>query len=190
MPPDDFDQEETEVFEKVDNLTVNDSNALGTVFIIPLDAPVPLELSDIEMPTGPLLARLQPLAVEEPTGDIALLPISGQELLALARAWTLLRVAKKIAVLSDLPGAREDIIFAQARRQIGLKTVEWPALSESFAKRKVERQRTGDKQPWLAKDDSDNEEKPTLREARGSNLKSAVNGLPTPSESDEDSADL
>jgi hypothetical protein len=190
MPNEDFEQEDTEIFEKVDSLTVNNSNVIGTVFLIPLDAPVPLELSDIEMPTGPLLIRLQPLANEKPEGDIALLPISGPELLALSRAWTLLRVAKKIAVLTDLPGAREDIIFAQARRQIGLKTVEWPTLTESFAKRKIERQRTGDKQPWLTKDEPDTSDKPALREARGSNLKSAVNGLPTPGESDEDSADL
>jgi hypothetical protein len=190
MNEDEFEQTDVETFEQVDTLSVNDSNALGTLFLIPLDAPIPLELADIPMPTGPLLTRLQPLAVEKPEGDVSLLPISGPELLALSRAWNLLRVAKKIAVLSDLPGAREDIIFAQARRQIGLKTVEWPALSESFAKRKVERQRTGDKQPWLVKDDPDHMDKQPLREARGSNLKSVASQLPKPEASDEDSADI
>jgi hypothetical protein len=107
----------------------------------------------------------------------------------LSRAWSLLKVAKKVAVLSDLPGAREDVIFSQARRQIGLKTVEWASLAEAFSKRQVERQRTGDKQPWLDKTKTDSaEQKRQLREAGSNNLRSTARQIPEPEASDEDTA--
>jgi hypothetical protein len=161
---------------ELDALNVPVGDVLGTVFIIPIDAPIPLELSDFVVPTGPLLKRLQPLAEAKPTDDIAIVPISGSELLALSRAWTLLKEARSVAVLTELPGARDDLIFTQARRQIGLKTVDWPSLSEAFATRKVEKQRRSDTQPWLEKTDPDK----ALRKARGSNLRQATEGIPTP----------
>jgi hypothetical protein len=187
----DFEQDEVETFAGPSALLVNEGDAYGVLFLIPLDVPLPLELKDIPMPTGPLVARLQPLGVETSPDDVALLPISGPELLALSRAWSLLKVAKKIAVLSDLPGAREDVIFAQARRQIGLKTVEWASLAEAFSKRQVERQRTSDKSPWLGKTEhATSEEKKPLREAGSKNLRSAARQMPKPEASDEDTADL
>jgi hypothetical protein len=180
--------EGAETYSSLDDLNVPAGNVLGTVFVIQLDAPLPEELSDYPMPTGPLLARLQPLA-SDPEDDIAFVPVSGQELLSLARAWTMLREAKKVAVLMELPGSRDDLIFSQARRQIGLKTVDWPSLSEAFASRKVEKQRAGDKQPWLQKETS--ETATPLRKARGSNLREAVSGLPGPEiDDDVDSGEL
>lgn len=180
--------EDAETYSSLDDLNVPAGNVLGTVFVIQLDAPLPEELSDYPMPTGPLLARLQPLA-SDPEDDIAFVPVSGQELLSLARAWTMLREAKKVAVLMELPGSRDDLIFSQARRQIGLKTVDWPSLSEAFASRKVEKQRAGDKQPWLQKETS--ETATPLRKARGSNLREAVSGLPGPEiDDDVDSGEL
>lgn len=174
-----------ETFEDNEDLTTTIGDVRGTVFVIPLDVPLPLELEDIPVPTGPLLLRLLPLATSKPEGEIAIVPLSGTELLALTRVWSLIREAKKVAVLAELPGSRDDLIFSQARRQIGLPLIEWPALAEAFAARKVERQRLGDTKPWASKEDL--APAPSLRKASGSNLKQAAETLPIPEdEVDED----
>jgi hypothetical protein len=164
-----------------EELTTTLGDVRGTVFLIPLDAPLPLELADFAPEHGPLLQRLQPLSQKELTTDVALIPISGAELLAIARAWSLLREAKKVAVLADLPGARDDILFTQARRQIGLHALDWPSLADAFASRHTEQQRTKDKQPWTD---------PKLGRRKGPNLERMNSALPVPGEEEDDLGDL
>lgn len=158
----------------------------NTVFIIPLGAPLPLELEPFSPEAGSLLARLAPLGELEPEGDVAIVPISGTELLTLDRAWNLIQTAKRVAVLTELPGAKYDVIFDQARRSIGLRLIDWPSIAEAFAHRQVVQQRTGDTDPWRAN------EIETVRaksKPRGDNLQHADRGLPEFEDDDEGAND-
>jgi len=119
-----------------------------SVFIIPVDAPLPNELADAPVSSGSLYQRIAPLTEEEITTDFALVPLAGNELLALDRAWTTLVNAPRIYVLLEIPGAKYDILFTQARRQLGLRSLDWPTVSESIAERVRTVQRTTDKTPW------------------------------------------
>lgn len=129
------------------DVTARGIDVRGTVFIIPLDAPLPNELAELEVPTGSLYKRLSALD-EETTEEFHFVPVSGGELLALERAWSSLCASRKVAVLAELPGARYDVLFTQARRQIGLRTVDWPVVAEALSNRVRLTQRTADKQPW------------------------------------------
>lgn len=120
----------------------------GTVFVFPLDAPLPTEISDILTPGGSLLQRLQPLDSQESTEGFALVPLSGAELLGLERIWRAIVRAKSVAALMDLPGSRYDVLFTQAVRQIGLRRVDWPTIGEQIASRAVAMQRTRDTKPY------------------------------------------
>jgi hypothetical protein len=153
----------------------------NSVFIIPLDAPLPVELQSLPLPTGTLLNRLAPLGEEPKDGTVALVPLSGSEFLELERPWRRLQVAKKVAVLEDLPGAKYDIIFQQARRQIGLRTVQWPTIIDALAAAQLAHQRTRDKQPWAAKDSA-----PKLEGRGGDSLVDAERILTPPPEPEEE----
>jgi hypothetical protein len=154
-----------------------------TVFVIPLAAPLPLELEPFSPAEGPLLLRLSPLGKEEPAGDIELVPVSGAELLTLDRAWPLLQTAKKVAVLTELPGAKYDVIFDQARRTIGLRLVDWPSIAEAFAQRQITQQRTGDKEAWRADDIAEAKQKSAPRD---DNLNDSDRVLAKPEQIDAD----
>lgn len=130
-------------------VTVGDIDLMGTSFVIPLDAPLPSELDGITVPTGSLYKRLVHIDSIPEGVDFAFIPLSGGELLALERSWRALAAVKKIVVLTELPGARYDIIFDQAKRQVGLRSVDWPSVSDALATRLRERQRTTDKSPWI-----------------------------------------
>lgn len=140
------------------------------VFLVPLDAPLPLELADAVLTTGPLLHRLAPLAEVEHKG-LALVPISGSELLALERAWPLIQQAKRVALLTELPGARYDVLLTQAKRHIGLRAIDWPSIATFIEGSARQEQRIKDKTPWASTH-------------RGSNLKDAERTLTRPPEGD------
>lgn len=169
-------------------VAVDSTDVSGTVFVIPLDSPLPNELASINIPSGKLYDRLVNLAHPSET-EFSFVPLSGQEMILLERCWPSLTVAKKVAVLTELPGARYDILFNQARKQIGLRAVDWPAVASSLVSRVTTLQRTLDKQPWEV---DDKEELPTLksllRAPRGNNLAKADNALdgPAPAAEDED----
>jgi len=120
-----------------------------SVFIIPIDAPLPNELSDAPVSSGSLYQRIAPLTEEDVSTDFALVPLAGNELLALDRAWTTLVNAPRIFVLLEIPGAKYDILFTQARRQLGLRSLDWPTVAESISERVRTVQRTADKTPWV-----------------------------------------
>lgn len=130
----------------------DDISSGGAVFVIPMDAPVPAELGPDAVPSGSLYARLVALASPD-TGSFSFAPVSGAELLHLERAWRLLQTAHRVFALFDLPGARYDVMFTQAVRQIGLRKVDWPAVAESIAAKATIAQRTKDAKPWAAGDD-------------------------------------
>lgn len=128
-------------------LRIKDFDIRNAVFVLPLDAPVPSEISEIEMPKGSLYKRLAALDSED-LQEFAFVPLSGSELLALDRIWKPLQRARRVFALFDLPGARYDVLFTQAVRQIGIHRVEWPAVSQALALRIRTVQRTADVSPW------------------------------------------
>lgn len=127
--------------------TLDDIAKGGAVFVIPLDAPTPSELSGAIVPAGSLYDRLRAIAYTDET-HFSFVPVSGAELLHIERAWRLLQVAKRVYALFELPGARYDVMFTQAVRQIGLKKIEWPNVAEAIAAKLITQQRAHDKTPW------------------------------------------
>lgn len=132
--------------------TSDDLTTKGAVFVVPVDAPLPSELGALEVPSGTLYQRLVALCTPD-DGKFSFVPLSGAELLHLERPWRLLQVAKRVYVLFELPGARYDVMFTQAARQIGLRRVEWPSVAEGIASKAVADQRTRDTAPWQLKQD-------------------------------------
>lgn len=130
-------------------LIVGSFDVKGAVFIIPVDAPIPSEIAEAEMPSGSLYKRISALDTAD-SDTFRFVPISGAELLALERAWRMLTVAKRVFVLADLPAARYDVLFTQAVRQIGIQKVDWVHVSEAIAAKVIRDQRTKDKTPWDA----------------------------------------
>lgn len=134
---------------EVDKIEVGGENVVGTVFVIPLTAPLPAEISQVKLPTGSLYQRLVEYATGEYDGDYGFCPISGLELEALARSWQSLSGTKRAAALYGLPGARYDITFDHAVRVLGLRRVEWPEVVEAMSQRAMRRQRLADTRPWV-----------------------------------------
>lgn len=82
------------------SLTVSDADLAGAVFIIPIDAPLPNELADRNVPTGSLLKRLAALDPVDTGSKFNFVPVSGGELNNLAAAWHDLQVHKAVYVLT------------------------------------------------------------------------------------------
>lgn len=164
-----------------ESVDVSGVDIRGTVFIIPLDAPVPNELQDIAVPKGGLYERLSPL-VTELEGEFAFCALAGNELYALDRVWRMLVTAKKVAILTDLPGARYDIIFTQAMKQIGIRSMDWPVVAESIASRSREVQRTTDKSPWLLEQSRESAAGPARRRMGNTNVADSDRMIPAPSD--------
>lgn len=135
-----------------DDLRVHEFDVRSAVFILPSDAPIPSELSDVAVPTGSLYQRLAALDVEEHE-EFAFVPLAGAELLALDRVWRTIARARRVYALFDIPGAKYDILFTQSVRQIGLQVIEWPAVSQALADRTRQIQRTSDTAAWTLKQD-------------------------------------
>lgn len=134
----------------VDDIVVAGAELKSAAFIIPLDAPLPNDLRDASVPSGGLLARLRYLGDEPIDKGFGFVPISGAEFLALERVWRTLQQRKHVYVLTDLPGAKQDVLFDQARRAIGLRALDWPSVSGELAAHVIQQQRTKDTTPWKA----------------------------------------
>lgn len=160
---------------------IGDINVRGSVFVIPLDAPLPSELTGVPVPSGTLYERVAALNAEDVGEDFALVPIAGTELVVLDRAWRHFQRARKVYVLTGLPGARYDTLFTMAARQIGLPSIEWETVAVSLAERVRVKQRTSDKTPWVAGGDLTGEgaDEP-------SGFKAPKASLPVPTEEDSD----
>lgn len=128
-------------------LIVGSFNVAGAVFVIPVDAPIPSEMADSEMPQGSLYKRIAAIDSDELT-SFKFVPVSGSELLALERTWRTICTAKRVYVMMDLPAARYDVLFTQAVRQIGLEKIDWSRVSEAIAAKVISDQRTKDVAPW------------------------------------------
>lgn len=122
----------------------------GSVFIIPLGAPLPAELKNFEPAKGDLYARLVALATVVQEQAFAFAALTGDELLALTKPWHMLVRAKKVFYLTDLPGARYDVLFTQAVKVLGVPSAPWPSVADFLTSRAIELQRLGDKEPWNA----------------------------------------
>lgn len=129
-------------------IIVGEFDVSGAVFVVPLDAPIPSEISGAVMPIGSLYKRLAALDHTD-TASFSFVPVSGAELLALERAWRSIQSVGRVYVLADLPAARYDVLFSQAVRQIGLQTIEWSRVSDAMAAKLITDQRTRDKTPWV-----------------------------------------
>lgn len=134
-------------------LSVDGVNVDRAVFVVPFDAPIPGELEHAEIKTGSLLNRLSTLSVEssEDADGVRFLLITGAELIAIDPAWKLINEHPRVYVLLDIPGAQYDVLFTQAIKRIGLKTFDWPTISEALASRVRVVQRITDSQPWALK---------------------------------------
>jgi hypothetical protein len=120
---------------------------VGTVFLVPFDTPIPNELATLPIADGSLLQRLQMIGKHD-VESFEVLPLRGDEMLQLARIWSLLADHKKIYVLRGLPGTRYDVLFDQGARAIGLPDLQWPNLASALARSVIERQRNADSKPW------------------------------------------
>jgi len=129
-------------------LSVGEAELRKAAFVIPLDAPLPNEFSQADIPSGSLLSRLKYLDDVTPENGFAFIPLSGPEFMALDRAWHSLQTRKQIYVLTELPGAKYDVLFDTARRSIGLRTVDWPSVDEAMDRYVTALQRTKDTTPW------------------------------------------
>lgn len=123
----------------------------GATFVIPLDAPIPNELVGGVTNTGNLYSRIRPLAEPQSGDGHSFVAISGSELLAMERCWHHFQEASKVYVLKELPGARYDVLFDQATRAIGLRTVDWPHVANVVEATALRLQRTADTTPWALK---------------------------------------
>lgn len=134
----------------IPSLAVADADLAKAVFIIPLDAPLPNELADSVVPSGTLLTRLRALDLtgSEAGDGFDFVPLAGTELMALERPWRALQARENVYVLTELPGARYDVLFDQARRSIGLRSLDWPSVAVAMASHQRVTQRTADKTPW------------------------------------------
>lgn len=168
---------DSNVNDELATLETHRGDFKGYTYIIPLDAPLPVDLESAVVSTGNLYQRIAPLA-EESVEDIALVPLSGLELQYLDKIWPFLVVNKKMAVLTELPGATYDITFDIARKGHGLQTVDWPAISDAVAAREIKKQRTSDKEPWHGKDVQQDEV--ALSEPTQTGLSQAQSELPIP----------
>lgn len=130
-----------------EDLSVESVDVRNAVFIVPIDAPIPRELDEM-VSKGDLYARLGPVASD---GDgMSVVPLSGPELLGLSNVWRALAKAPRVYVLTGLPGARYDVTFSGAARQIGLRQLDWSDAAETMARRKAREQSTADAKPWTA----------------------------------------
>ena len=133
------------------SLTVSDADLARAVFVIPLDAPLPNELAELVVPSGTLLKRLGALDSPDEGSKFNFVPVSGAELNNLAAAWHDLQSHKTVYVLTELPGARYDALFDNAKRVIGLRSLDWPAVANALESHHRLMQRTTDKTPWAVK---------------------------------------
>lgn len=134
-------------------LRVEEVDVAGALFLIPFDAPLPADVPAERLATGSLYDRLAPLARQEELEPYGFCALSGAELTALQQAWKAIVRRKKVFALFDLPGARYDVLFSAAVRQIGIRRVDWPAVADAVAARARVLQRANDKTPFALSDE-------------------------------------
>lgn len=151
-------------FDDLDNSEISDPSTFdvthivrkGAVFVIPIDTPVPSEMSEAPVAVGSLYDRLA-LISKTPEAIFAFCPLSGAELSHLDRAWRLLAGKHDIVALTGLPGGRYDILFQTAIRSIGLKKLDWTSVATELTNQLVANQRTRDATPWKLKSEQDSD---------------------------------
>lgn len=140
--------------QTTDSPAVRDS--LGTVFIVPIDSPIPNALEGLAPASKTLLGRLAPLDSDPASYGVCML--AGVELFELAPVLSKLRSAKKVALLVDLPGARYDALMMSGAQRAGLQQVPWPMLAEAVEQRRRLEQRMADSPALAAQTGPDQEE--------------------------------
>lgn len=134
--------------EQLEN-NVEIRDILGTVFIVPIDAPLPKDLESLASGGRTLLERLA--VFDKEPESFALCLLTGQELFDIASCFRALTNAPKIALLEDLPGARYDALLIQGARRAGIRGVQWTTVAEFVEQRRRLEQRLGDAaQPHVA----------------------------------------
>jgi len=168
-------------FDDPSTVRVEDVDVRGTVFVIPLDAPLPTELttSGIAIPTGSLYVCLVALVMESTT-EFGFIPITGLEWIGLARAWHLLQRAKKVVALTDLPGAKYETTWSLARKEIGIPAMEWSLVAEALGSRARTMQRTADKEPWSVAGKPTTLGDTTRKGPQGTNFRAMDRSVPVP----------
>jgi len=132
----------------LESITVAPAKISPTVYVVPLGAPIPSELSELPVTEGTLYDRLRPLASKLDT-QAQIMFLKGEELVNLDKVWRSLQVAKDVQVLRGLPGAVYDVLFTQAARLLGLKEVEWTQIADALTTATREAQRSRDRDPWI-----------------------------------------
>lgn len=130
-------------------VVIDDVDVSKAVFVVPSDAPLPALLEG-SATSGSLYERLAPLTID---GRRGIARLSGTELYALLPIWRALVAAKRVYVVHELPGARYDIPFTAASRQLGLRVVEWPQIEEAVGRQAALTQSTRDSKAWMVKEE-------------------------------------
>lgn len=141
-----------DVLAEISAVTVGDADAVGTTFVVPIEAALPRELADAKHSSGSLYSRLSALDVIPEGQDFGIVLISGQEFIDLAQAWRSLTRVPKVAVLLDLPGVRYSTLFTIGYKQAGIPTTSWTAVAAGLGERARAKQRLTDSAPYLAAD--------------------------------------
>lgn len=118
----------------------------GAVLVIPLGAPVPPELSEIDVPSGTLYARLAPISVKDDAPRFV--AVTGSELSALSSAWTALKEVPTVYWLAGLPATRYDSAFELGIAALGIRRLDWLDVRDAIHEFTTTRQRLQDAQPW------------------------------------------
>jgi len=149
----------------------------GSLLVIPFDAPLPTALNALPIATGTLVQRLSALQ-DHPITSFEILPLTGEELIELARIWHLIADVKRISVLLGIPAARYDVLFDQGVRAAGLPTLHWSILGQALTRAVTEEQRAKDSKPWTSDTNPDADVKPVRRR----NVDDLALGTPAPAE--------
>jgi len=112
------------------------------IYIIPVGAAVPTELSSLHIAEGSFLAR-----VLRATEDGGILPLAPLELGAISKSPEVFDLAGAI-VIDGLPGAFYDPLFISSASRLGISVELWESIKAMITKDSITAQRTADKRPW------------------------------------------
>lgn len=138
------------ILDEVSAVDIVDTDIVGTIFVIPLEAALPDALRDFAMRTGSLYKRLAPLDGLEEGEDFGFIALSGLELSNLSNVWADFACPNKVMVLQDLPGVMYSTMFVVGYKQIGLPIISWNLVAAGLAARVIARQRVFDLNPALS----------------------------------------
>lgn len=138
------------ILDDVSAVDIVDTDIVGTIFVIPLEAALPDTLRDFAMNTGTLYKRLASIDGLAEGEDFGFVALSGLELSNLSSVWADFSCPNKVMVLQDLPGVMYSTMFVVGYKQIGLPVISWPLVSAGLAARVIARQRVFDLNPALS----------------------------------------